>query len=148
MSTITPFLWFDGHAEQAAEFYISLFGGHIIDVSRLPDGTAFVVRFVLDDREYLAMNGGPAHPLTDAFSLSVDAGEQDRIDELWQALTADGGHESQCGWLVDRFGLSWQILPSRLPQLMSGPNAAAVTAALMGMKKIIIADLEAAASRA
>jgi predicted 3-demethylubiquinone-9 3-methyltransferase (glyoxalase superfamily) len=148
MSTITPFLWFDGHAEQAAEFYCSLFGGRVIDVSRLPDGRAFVVRFVLDDREYLAMNGGPGHALTDAFSLSVNAGEQERIDELWHALTADGGRESQCGWLVDRFGLSWQILPTRLPELMSGPNAAAVTEALMGMQKIIIADLEAAASRA
>jgi len=148
MTSITPFLWFDGLAEQAAEFYTSLFGGHIIDVSRLPDGSAFVVKFMLDDREYLAMNGGPGHALTDAFSLSVNAGEQDRIDELWEALTADGGHESQCGWLVDRFGLSWQILPTRLPELMSGPHAGAVTEALMGMRRIIIADLEAAASPA
>lgn len=144
MRTITPFLWFTDQAEQAAEFYISVFGGSIVDVARNADGSAFVVRWQMDGVEYAAMNapGGPR--LTEAFSLSVDAGEQDRVDELWDALLADGGTPSQCGWLVDRFGVSWQIVPSRLGELMQGPNGAAVTAALMSMSKIDISVLEAA----
>ena len=146
MKTLTPFLWLNGRAEEAAEFYVSLFGGRIIDIARGPDGAAFIVRWEIDGLELMAMNGGPGHPLTDAFSLSVDAGEQDRVDELWDALV-EGGTPSQCGWLVDRFGLSWQIVPTRLAELMTGPHGEAVTAALMGMQKIVIADLEAAAAR-
>ena len=144
MQTITPFLWFDDAAEQAVEFYLTLFDGAVLDVQRGPDGRAFVVRWQMGGAEYLAINGGPHYALTPAFSLSVDAGEQDRVDELWNALTADGGQESQCGWLIDRFGVSWQIVPSRLAELLSGPNAGAVNAAVMGMTKIVIADLEAA----
>ena len=144
MQPITPFLWFEKDAEQAVEFYVSVFGGSILNVTRAPDGSAFIVQWEMGGSQYLAMNGGPHYALTPAFSISVDAGEQDRVDELWEALTADGGQESQCGWLIDRYGLSWQIVPTRLPQLMAGPNAAAVNAALMGMTKIVIADLEAA----
>ncbi len=146
MQKITPFLWFDGTAEQAAEFYLTIFDGTILDVSRMPDGSAFVVHWEMEGTEYFGMNAGPGHPLTDAFSLSVDAGEQDGVDRLWDALLAGGGEESQCGWLVDRFGLSWQVVPTRLGELMTGPNGQAATAALMGMRKIIIADLEAAAA--
>ena len=144
MRTITPFLWFTDQAEQAAEFYITLFGGRIVDVARNPDGSAFVVRWKMDGVEYAGMNapGGPG--LTEAFSLSVDAGEQERVDELWEALLADGGTPSQCGWLVDRFGVSWQIVPSRLAELMQGPNGGAVAEALMKMSKIDISVLEAA----
>jgi predicted 3-demethylubiquinone-9 3-methyltransferase (glyoxalase superfamily) len=143
-TTITPFLWFNDNAEEAVAFYLTLFEGTVHNVSRGPDGRAFVVSWQMEGRDYLALNGGPHYALTPAFSLSVDAGEQDRVDELWQALTANGGQESQCGWLIDRFGLSWQIIPSRFAELMSGPNAAAVNAAFMGMQKIVIADLEAA----
>ncbi len=148
MQQITPFLWFDDNAEEAVEFYVDLFGGSILDVSRTPDGRAFVVRWQMGGSEYLAMNGGPHYALTPAFSLSIDAGEQDRVDELWEALTADGGQESQCGWLIDRFGLSWQVVPTRLAELMQGPNGAAVTAKLMTQTRIVIAELEAAASPA
>ena len=145
MNTITPFLWFDNQAEEAAEFYVSVFDGKVIEVTPGADGKAFIVRWEMDGREFVGMNGGPGHPLTDAFSLSIDAGEQDRVDELWDTLTADGGEPGQCGWLVDRYGLSWQVVPSRLGELMTGPNGPAVTAALMTMQKIVIADLEAAA---
>lgn len=144
MRTITPFLWFTDQAEQAAEFYVSLFGGRIVDVTRNPDGSAFVVRWEMDGVEYAGMNAARGPALDEAFSLSVDAGEQDRVDELWDALLADGGTPSQCGWLVDRFGVSWQIVPTRLAELMQGPNGAAVTAALMTMSKIDIGVLEAA----
>src|SRR3954469_1237598 len=144
MQPITPFLWFADDAEEAVEFYLTLFDGAVIDVNRAPDGRAFVIRWQMGGAQYLALNGGPHYQQTPAFSLYVDAGEQDRVDELWAALTADGGQESQCGWLVDRFGVSWQIIPSRFAELMSGPNAAAANAALRQMTKIDIAALEAA----
>ena len=144
MPTITPFLWFEKDTEQAVELYLRLFEGEVLDVSRNPDGNAFVIHWRMSGSEYRAINGGPHYALTPAVSLYADAADQTRIDELWNALTADGGQESQCGWLVDRFGLSWQIVPVNLGELMTGPNAAAVNAALMGMTKIVIADLEAA----
>jgi predicted 3-demethylubiquinone-9 3-methyltransferase (glyoxalase superfamily) len=144
MQLITPFLWYDDDAEQAVEFYLTLFEGSVIDVNRAPDGRAFVIRWQMGGSEYLALNGGPHYAQTPAFSLQVDAGEQDNVDRLWEALTADGGEESQCGWLVDKFGVSWQIVPTRFAEIMSGPNAAAANAALMSMTKIDIAALEAA----
>lgn len=144
MQSITPFLWFDADAEAAVALYLSLFEGEILDISRNPDGTAFVVHWRMGGTEYRAINGGPHYTLSPAFSLYADAEDQARIDELWSALTADGGQESQCGWLVDRFGVSWQIVPSNLGELMTGPNGAAVTAALMTQTKIVIAELEAA----
>ncbi len=144
MQTITPFLWYRDHAEQAVEFYLTLFDGEVLDVSRHPDGSAFVVHWRMEGVEYRAMNGGPHYTLSPAFSLSAEAADQQRLDELWDALTADGGEESQCGWLVDRFGLSWQIVPTQLAQLMQGVNGAAVTAVLMRQTKIVIAELEAA----
>lgn len=144
MQLITPFLWYDDDAEQAVEFYLTLFEGAVIDVNRAPDGRAFVIRWQMGGSEYLALNGGQHYVQTPAFSLQVDAGEQDNVDRLWDALTADGGQESQCGWLVDKFGVSWQIVPSRFAEIMSGPNAAAANAALIAMTRIVIADLEAA----
>ena len=144
METITPFLWYDDSAEEAVEFYLSLFDGEVLDVSRNPDGRAFVVHWRMGGTEYRALNGGPHFRLSPAFSMSVDAADQNRIDELWDALTANGGEESQCGWLIDRFGLSWQIVPANLGELMQGPNGEAVTAKLMTQTKIIIAELEAA----
>ena len=151
MQTISPFLWFDSAAEQAAELYVSLFENSAIDgITRLPDGGVFVVSFTLDGVQFHGMNGGPTRSFTEAISLSVIAPTQERIDELWDALTADGGEPSQCGWLKDRFGLSWQIVPPRLNELLAGDDPEAsgrVMQAMMGMQKFVIADLEAAAAR-
>ena len=144
MQTITPFLWYNDNAEEAVEFYLTLFDGEVIDISRNADGGAFVITWRVGGGQYRAINGGPHFALSPAFSLYADADDQDRIDALWNALTADGGEESQCGWLIDRFGVSWQIVPINLGQLMQGPNGGAVNAALMGMQKIVIAELEAA----
>ncbi len=144
MQTITPFLWYNDNAEEAVEFYLTLFDGEVIDISRNADGGAFVITWRMGGGQYRAINGGPHFTLSPAFSLYADADDQDRIDALWNALTADGGEESQCGWLIDRFGVSWQIVPINLGQLMQGPNGGAVNAALMGMQKIVIAELEAA----
>ena len=143
MQTITPFLWYNDQAEEAVAFYLTLFDGEVLDVSRKPDGSAFVITWRMGGAEYRAINGGPHYALSPAFSLSAEAADQARIDELWDALTANGGEESQCGWLVDRFGLSWQIVPTSLGALMQGPNGEAVTATLMTQKKIVIAELEA-----
>jgi predicted 3-demethylubiquinone-9 3-methyltransferase (glyoxalase superfamily) len=155
---ITTCLWFDRDGENAAKFYVSLFANSRIKaVSRygkgapLPEGTALMTVFELDGVEIMALNGGPVFKLSEAASLVVRCDTQAEIDRLWAALTADGGKESRCGWLKDRFGLSWQIVPSRLDELMSSGDAAAkqrVFAAVMGMVKFDIARLEAAAEGA
>jgi predicted 3-demethylubiquinone-9 3-methyltransferase (glyoxalase superfamily) len=106
MQEITPFLWFDDNAEEAVEFYLTLFEGEVLDVSRTAEGRAFVITWRMGGAKYRAINGGTRFALSPAFSLYADAEDQQRIDELWNALTADGGEESQCGWLVDRFGVS------------------------------------------
>ncbi|SPH16935.1 hypothetical protein DEA8626_00449 [Defluviimonas aquaemixtae] len=146
-------LWFDDQALPAAEFYVSLMPGSRIDrVSRYPEGQdmyepgrVLVVEFTLAGTPYQALNGGPHFTLDEAASISVSTEDQTETDRLWEALIADGGAESQCGWLKDRFGLSWQIVPKRSVELLSGPQAAKVWPALMQMKKIDIAGLEAAA---
>ncbi len=151
---ITPFLWFDREAEEAARFYVSLFGNsRITRVSRYgdagpgPKGSVMVVAFELEGRPFTALNGGPAQRLTDAFSLLVNCTEQADIDRLWAAL-GEGGAHNVCGWLKDRFGLSWQINYAGLPDLMSGDpaRAARVMIALMKMKKIDIRALQDAAA--
>ncbi|MGE5461152.1 MAG: VOC family protein [Solirubrobacterales bacterium] len=164
MQKITTFLWFDDQAEEAAEFYVSVFrarretsggGGEskVLEVSRYGEagpgtpGTAMVVRFTLDGQEFLALNGGPLFPFTEAISLSVACETQAEVDQLWDALTA-GGEESMCGWLKDRYGLSWQINPTRLGELLSDPDperAKRATEAMLQMRKIDIAALERAA---
>ncbi len=151
---ITPFLWFDHEAEEATRFYASLFAdSSILSVSRygegapLPAGTAFVIDLVLGGTAFRAMNAGPGHPFTDAISLSVDAPGQDEIDRLWDALTADGGTPGPCGWLTDRWGLSWQIVPPVLSELLGGPDpagAARAMQAMLGMTKLDIGVLQAA----
>ena len=150
MSTITPFLWYDSAAEEAAEFYVSLVDNSSVEnVTRSPDGSAFVVSFTLDGVRFQAMNAGPGHPFSDAFSIYLSAPTQERIDQLWRDLTADGGAPGRCGWLADRWGVSWQVVPPRLEELMSSPEpgvAQRVTDALLGMGKISIAQLEAAAA--
>ncbi len=147
---ITPFLWFDGQAEEAANFYVSLFpDSAVTGVTPGPGGAALVVEFRLAGVQYLALNGGPHFKLTEAFSLSVDCHSQAEVDELWEKLSA-GGSKSQCGWLKDKYGLSWQVVPSVLPELLGGTDrakAGRVMDAMMGMTKLDIQALRDAAER-
>jgi len=150
MLSITPFLWFDTQAEDAANFYVSLFpNSKITHVSRYgdtgpgPKGSVMVVAFELNGRPLLALNGGPRQKLSEAFSLFVECTDQVDIDRLWDALTDT---PSVCGWTKDRFGLSWQIGYERLPELLSGPKSGKVMAAVMKMTKIDIQALKDAAA--
>lgn len=146
---VTPFIWFQSQAEEAANLYVSLFPNSRIDkVTRNPDGGAFVVEFTLDGVPYIALNGGPHYVLNEAFSLSVHCEEQSEIDSLWEKLTQGGGIPGRCGWLKDRFGLSWQIVPSFLTQLLSDPaRSQSVMKAMMAMTKMDIRTLKEAADR-
>jgi len=140
MPRITPFLWFDTQAEEAANFYVSVFpNSRILSVNRMGGGIV-VVNFELDGERVMALNGGPHFRLTEAFSFSVECQDQAEIDNYWSRLSA-GGEESRCGWLKDQFGLSWQIVPANIGKLLSNPRAGA---ALMQMQKIDIAGLEQA----
>lgn len=143
VESLTPFLWFEKGAEEAARFYVSLFPR-----SRVVDANPMSVEFVLAGQRFSALNGGPSYKLTPAFSIFVTVKGQKEVDALWSALTADGGEESRCGWLVDRFGMSWQIIPKRLPQLLfhKDPKVAQrATASMLKMRKIDVATLEKAA---
>jgi len=146
---ISPFLWFDNNAEAAAQFYTSIFkNSKILEVSR-PQGTVMVVRFQIAGQEVTALNGGPRFKFSEAFSFVVSCENQQEIDEYWSQLTAGGGQESMCGWLKDKFGFSWQIVPTVLGKLMSDPDpkrANRVMQALLQMKKLDIAKLTAAAA--
>ena len=145
---ITPFLWFDKQAEPAARFYTSIFkNSKILNVTPGPNGTAMVVHFQVEGQELIALNGGPAHRLSEAFSLVVNCNTQAEVDQYWTKLTADGGTESMCGWLTDKFGLSWQIVPVQLSKFLSDKDpqrAGRVMQAMLRMKKIDIATLERA----
>jgi predicted 3-demethylubiquinone-9 3-methyltransferase (glyoxalase superfamily) len=150
---ITTFLWFDDQAEQAAELYTSVFADSGIDhVARYgetgpgPKGQAMTVKFRLEGQEFLALNGGPVHKFTEAVSLLINCDTQDEVDRYWRLLS-DGGSEDQCGWLKDRYGLSWQVVPTALPRLLTDPDpqkAARVMRAMLRMRKIDIATLEKA----
>ncbi|GLW68150.1 VOC family protein [Kitasatospora phosalacinea] len=152
---ITTFLWFDDQAEQAAEFYTSVFEyGRITDVQRYSEagpgepGSVMLVSFELFGQEFLALNGGPQFTFNEAVSLQVDCTDQAEVDRYWELLTADGGAPGPCGWLKDRYGLSWQIVPRRMTELLSDPDperARRATAAMLQMGKLDIAALEAAA---
>ncbi len=153
MSKITPFLWFDDNAEQAARFYAGLFDdAEIVETRRYGEGgrgaagAVMTVTFRLAGQTYIALNGGRHYSLTPAMSLFVECRDQAEIDRLWDALT-EGGKPLQCGWLTDRYGLTWQIVPARLGELLGGEDrarAARVTAAMLKMVKLEIAGLEAA----
>jgi predicted 3-demethylubiquinone-9 3-methyltransferase (glyoxalase superfamily) len=157
MPKITPFLWFDTQAEDAAKLYVSLFpNSRITDVTHYPSdasgerGKVMTVAFELDGQKIIALNAGPTFKLDEAFSFVIDCDGQAEVDHYWNALTADGGTESQCGWLKDRFGLSWQVTPRQLIEMTSGPDrdaAGRVFQAMMAMKKIDIAGLKAAYER-
>ena len=142
---LTPCLWFDGQAEEAAAFYVSIFpDSAVTKVTPGPGGKALVVEFRLAGVRFLALNGGPQFQFNEAISLSVDCRTQTEIDELWEKLSAGG--PGQCGWLKDRYGVSWQVVPSVLPKLLADPaKAGRVMQALMGMTKLDIAALQAAA---
>jgi len=143
---ITPFLWFDTQAEEAAQFYVSIFkNAKITQISRYGDGRVMVVAFELDGQKFSALNGGPMFKFNESVSFVVPCETQAEIDEYWTKLTAGGGKESQCGWLKDKYGLSWQITPANLGRLLGGPDpgkSKRAMAAMMQMKKIDIAALE------
>jgi len=155
MHTITPFLSFDSQAEEAAAFFVSVFPDSTIGkVARYgeagpgPVSSVMTVAFTLRGQEFTALNGGPVYQFNPAVSFVVDCATQEEVDHYWEALTADGGAPVQCGWLTDKFGLSWQIVPRRLIELMSSPDpevAKRVTEAMLKMIKLDIAGLEAAA---
>ena len=154
MQKITPFLWFDNQAEEAMNFYASIFKnskiGKVVrygDAGPGPKGSVMIASFELEGLGFTALNGGPSHKFTEAISLYVNCESQDEVDNYWNKLS-EGGRTDQCGWLKDKFGLSWQIIPSALPRLLSDPNpekAGRVMQAMMQMTKIDIAGLERAA---
>lgn len=156
MQKITPFLWFDHQAEEAAQFYTSIFrDSKILQVSRYgdagpgPKGSVMVVNFQIGGMQVTALNGGPRFTFSEAFSFVVSCENQKEIDAYWSKLTAGGGTESRCGWLKDKFGFSWQIVPTVLGKLMGDPDpqkANRVMQALLQMNKLDIATLEAAAA--
>jgi predicted 3-demethylubiquinone-9 3-methyltransferase (glyoxalase superfamily) len=155
MPQISPWLWFDGRAEEAANFYVSIFqNSRILATSRTPEGTpgepggVLVVNFELDGRRFNALNGGPMFAFTEAISFEIACEDQAEVDEYWARLTADGGEESQCGWLKDRFGVSWQVIPKRLGELLGDPDpvrAQRAMQAMLQMRKLDVAALERAA---
>jgi predicted 3-demethylubiquinone-9 3-methyltransferase (glyoxalase superfamily) len=150
MNEITPCLWFDTEGEDAANFYTSVFqNSKIKHVAPGPEGKAMMVSFELDGNEFLALNGGPAHAgFTEAVSFTVSCKDQDEVDHFWSKLSEDG-EEGPCGWLKDKFGLSWQIVPTRLPELLGDPDrerAQRAMQAMLKMKKIDVAELERAAA--
>ena len=150
-SRITPFLWFDTNAEEAVDFYLSVFknsrrlselrNNSIDDPRMVPKGGILTISFELDGQKFTALNGGPGHPFTDAISFFVRCDTQEEVDYYWSKFTA-GGSEVACGWLKDKFGLSWQIVPTRIMELIRHPKA---MQAMMKMKKLDIAELERAA---
>ncbi len=149
MHRITPFLWFDGQAEEAMNFYVSIFpNSKVLGITPGPDGKAMSVSFELDGQRFHALNGGPQFSFTPAISLFVSCETQAEVDELWERLSR-GGSKERCGWLRDRYGLSWQVIPTALGRLMGDPDrarAGRVMNAMLQMDKIDIAGLERAAA--
>jgi predicted 3-demethylubiquinone-9 3-methyltransferase (glyoxalase superfamily) len=143
---ITPFLWFDGKAEDAMNFYVSIFkNSKVLGVNRF-NGKVLTVTFELEGQKFMALNAEPLFKFTEAISFFVSCETQEEVDELWEELSA-GGEKSRCGWLKDKFGLWWQIIPTALGQLMGDPDpqkSNAVMQAMLKMNKIVIADLERA----
>jgi predicted 3-demethylubiquinone-9 3-methyltransferase (glyoxalase superfamily) len=156
MPSITPCLWFDDDLGEAVDFYTSVFpDGEVHHVTRYGDagpgepGSMMAAEWTVMGVRFKGVNGGPAHAgFTETISFAIDCADQAEVDHYWEALTADGGEESMCGWLRDRFGLSWQVVPVRLYDLLTDPDpgrARAVAEAMFAMRRIVVADLEAAA---
>lgn len=148
MKKITPFLWFDNQAEEAMNFYTSIFkNSRVLGIQRGPDGRAQSVNFELEGQELIGFNAGPEFKFNEAISLYVDCRDQQEVDELWNRLISDGGEESQCGWLKDKYGLSWQIVPSALGRYLNDPDpvkAQRVMQAMLKMRKIDVDGLKQA----
>jgi predicted 3-demethylubiquinone-9 3-methyltransferase (glyoxalase superfamily) len=151
MKKITPFLWFDTQAEEAMNFYVSIFKNtRVLSVTPGPNGIAQSVNFELEGQEFIGLNAGPQFKFNEAISFLVNCETQAEVDELWNKLTADGGEESMCGWLKDKYGLSWQIIPTALGQMLNDPNpekAGRVMQAMLKMNKIDIQGLKQAYDR-
>lgn len=154
LGQIIPNLWFDGQAEEAATFYTEIFDGRILAVTRaaagspVPEGQAVTVEWEMNGQHFVGINGGPGRPFTEALSLAVQCEDSAEVDRMWEALLAGGGEESRCGWLKDRFGLSWQVVPAGLVQLLSDPDpgrAQRATEAMLSMRKLDIEQIRAAA---
>lgn len=152
MTDITPCLWFDDDLKEALDLYSSVFPDvtiHSHDTT--PDGQTLIAEWSIGDQRFKGLNGGPQFRFNEAVSFSVTCADQSEVDRLWDALIADGGEESQCGWLKDRFGLSWRIVPARLYKLFSDPDherAQAAMQAMFSMRKIVVSELEEAADAA
>jgi predicted 3-demethylubiquinone-9 3-methyltransferase (glyoxalase superfamily) len=147
MKSITPSLWFDGNLEEAARFYASVFPGSSISGEFRQGQNLISADFTLAGQRFTGINGGPQFPFTEAVSFVVECDSQEEVDHYWAALTADGGQESQCGWLKDRFGLSWQIVPTEFLAMLSGPDPAAVQRVvdvMLTQHKLELAPLRAA----
>ena len=153
MPNIKPFLWFNAEAEEAANFYASVFPhSRIVHVSRYgdagpgPKGSVMVVEFELDGQRFVALNGGPVFKFTEAVSLVIECKDQAEIDHYWERLTSGGGKPGECGWLKDRFGLSWQVVPAKIGELMSGgpERSNRVMTAVMKMKKLDLGAMQKA----
>ena len=148
MKKITPFFWFDTQAEEAMNFYASIFkNSKVCDISRGPDGKVFSVNFQLEGQDFMAINAGPEFKFNESISMFVNCEDQAEVDDLWNKLTADGGEESMCGWLKDKYGLSWQIVPKQLGSYIGGPDpvkAQRAMQAMLKMNKLIVADLKRA----
>jgi len=148
MPTLSHMLWFNGQAEEAAEFYVNLFkDSKILNKTNGPDGSIFTVEFEILGSKYTALNGGPTFSFTEAFSIFILCQDQAEVDKYWDGLTSNGGTAGRCGWLKDKFGLSWQIIPKQLGECLGNPDpvkSAAAMNAMMGMSKLIVSELEAA----
>jgi predicted 3-demethylubiquinone-9 3-methyltransferase (glyoxalase superfamily) len=152
---IVPNLWFDTQAEEAADYYIDVFGsGRVISVARYPEGSpgqagsVMTVEFEVAGMRLVGINGGPEFPFTEAVSLQIDCADQAEVDRFWDRFIADGGEESQCGWLKDRFGLSWQVVPAGMAEIFADPDAGRAqraVQAMLQMRKLDLAALRAAA---
>ncbi|SRR6266702_258169 len=150
MSKISPCLWFDGHAEEAAKFYVSLLPGsrietiqkNVVDSPAGKAGSVLVVEFTLGGQRFMALNGGVKMQYTHAVSFKIDCADQAEVDRLWDALLANGGKAEQCGWLQDRFGVYWQIVPTVLPKYLGGSDAAGAQRAMAAMLGMVKLDIE------
>ena len=151
---ITPFLWFDNNAEEAMNFYVSVFNNSKIstvtrygDTGPGPKGSVLTAAFELEGQKFVALNGGPRFKFTEAISFVISCETQEEIDYFWDKLTSNGGQESMCGWLKDRFGLSWQVVPAELGSLLTGERSNQVMQAIMQMKKLDLSTLRQAAGQ-
>jgi predicted 3-demethylubiquinone-9 3-methyltransferase (glyoxalase superfamily) len=158
MPRITPNLWFDTEAEEAARFYVSVFpNSEIENISYYgeagpgPEGAVLTVDFLLDGQQYTGINGGPIFPFTEAISLLINCADQEEVDYYWSTLADNGGEEGQCGWLKDRYGVSWQVVPTGMAEMLNDPDqerAQRAMKAMLGMKKLDLAAIRAAADQA